>query len=72
MCYADGGNGKGRTWMNSRKTAHEILRTLETCLMQLDGLGFEVSAAHVDTAIHALRLEIGPDDADAGLPPTSG
>ncbi|MBW8754562.1 MAG: hypothetical protein JF595_10495 [Sphingomonadales bacterium] len=50
--------------MNDRSVVAEILRTLESCLGELDRMGLKVSAAYLDTAIQHLRIEAMPGKND--------
>ncbi|MGB3807660.1 MAG: hypothetical protein WA936_10710 [Erythrobacter sp.] len=43
---------------NPRAEREEILEHLKRQLVRLDAIGAHVTAAHLDTAIHHLKLEL--------------
>lgn len=43
--------------MAEQDQVQEIVATLLACLDKLDGIGARIAAAHVDTAVHALRRQ---------------
>lgn len=38
----------------------KLVDSLTSCLAELDELGADVAAAHLDSALHALELQFGP------------